>query len=95
VAVNCLCPGFNVTGLGRELWFATPLERLLKWLKIGDPARGAGIVVRLANAPAFAGMTGGYYSVTNAKPLVPVAPGGDQQAQKALWQATAQRLVAR
>jgi NAD(P)-dependent dehydrogenase (short-subunit alcohol dehydrogenase family) len=94
VAVNCLCPGFNVTGLGRELWFATPLERLLKWLKIGDPARGAGIVVRLASAPAFAEVTGGYYSVNNAKPLVPVAPGGDQQAQTALWQATAQRAAA-
>jgi NAD(P)-dependent dehydrogenase (short-subunit alcohol dehydrogenase family) len=94
VAVNCLCPGFNVTGLARELWFATPLERLLKWLKIGDPARGAGIVVRLASAPAFAEVTGGYYSVNNAKPLVPVAPGGDQQAQTALWQATAQRAAA-
>ena len=94
VAANCLCPGFNVTGLGRELWFATPLERLLKWLKIGDPARGAGITVRLATDPAFAEVTGGYYSVTNAKPLVPVAPGSDQQAQTALWQATAQRIAA-
>jgi NAD(P)-dependent dehydrogenase (short-subunit alcohol dehydrogenase family) len=27
VAVNCLCPGFNVTGLGRDLWFAATLER--------------------------------------------------------------------
>jgi len=94
VAVNCLCPGFNVTGLGRELWFATPLERLLKWLRIGDPARGAGIIVRLASDSAFAKMTGGYYSVANAKPLVPVAPGGDQQMQTALWQATAQRVAA-
>lgn len=94
VAVNCLCPGFNVTGLGRELWFATPLERLLKWLKIGDPARGAGIIVRLASDPAFAEMMGGYYSVANGKPLVPAAPGGDQQAQKALWQATVQRIAA-
>ncbi len=27
VVANCLDPGFNVTGLGRELWFAAPLER--------------------------------------------------------------------
>src|SRR5882757_1269829 len=94
VAVNCLCPGFNVTGLGRELRFAAPLERLLKWLKIGDPARGASIIVRLASDPAFTEVTGGYYSVNNAKPLAPVAPGGDRPAQQALWQATAQRIAA-
>nr|WP_082699642.1 SDR family NAD(P)-dependent oxidoreductase [Novosphingobium barchaimii] len=35
VAVNCLCPGFNVTGLGRELGFARPLAWLLK--KLGGP----------------------------------------------------------
>jgi NAD(P)-dependent dehydrogenase (short-subunit alcohol dehydrogenase family) len=94
VAVNCLCPGFNVTGLGRELWFAAPLERLLTWLKIGNPERGAGIIVRLASDPAFADVTGGYFSVKNARPLVPVAPGADRQAQQALWQATAERVAA-
>jgi NAD(P)-dependent dehydrogenase (short-subunit alcohol dehydrogenase family) len=94
VTVNCLCPGFNVTGLGRELWFAAPLERLLTWLKIGNPERGAGIIVRLASDPAFADVTGGYFSVSDARPLVPVAPGADRQAQQALWQATAERVAA-
>jgi NAD(P)-dependent dehydrogenase (short-subunit alcohol dehydrogenase family) len=94
VAVNCLCPGFNVTGLGRDLWFAAPLERVLTWLKIGNPERGAGIIVRLAGDPSFAAVTGGYYSVNGARPLVPVAPGADPQAQQALWQATAERLAA-
>ncbi|MDR3489655.1 MAG: hypothetical protein P4M05_32795 [Bradyrhizobium sp.] len=28
-AVNCLCPGFNVTGLGRELSLARPLATAL------------------------------------------------------------------
>jgi NAD(P)-dependent dehydrogenase (short-subunit alcohol dehydrogenase family) len=93
VAVNCLCPGFNVTGLGRELWFAAPLQRLLAWLKIGDPERGAGIIVRLASDAAFADVTGGYFSVSDARPLVPVAPGADRQAQQALWQATAERVA--
>jgi NAD(P)-dependent dehydrogenase (short-subunit alcohol dehydrogenase family) len=93
VAVNCLCPGFNVTGLGRELWFATPLQRLLAWLGIGDPERGASIIVRLASEPAFADVTGGYFSVKDARPLVPVAPGAVQQAQHALWHATVERLA--
>jgi NAD(P)-dependent dehydrogenase (short-subunit alcohol dehydrogenase family) len=94
VTVNCLCPGFNVTGLGRELWFAAPLERLLTWLKIGNPERGADIIVRLASDPAFADVTGGYFSVKDARPLIPVAPGTDRQAQQALWQATAERVAA-
>jgi NAD(P)-dependent dehydrogenase (short-subunit alcohol dehydrogenase family) len=94
VAVNCLCPGFNVTGLGRELSFAAPLERLLTWLRIGNPERGARIIVRLASDPAFAEVTGGYFSVKDARPLVPVAPGADRQAQQALWQATAERVAA-
>jgi NAD(P)-dependent dehydrogenase (short-subunit alcohol dehydrogenase family) len=94
VAVNCLCPGFNVTGLGRELSFAAPLERLLTWLKIGNPERGASIIVRLASDPAFAEVTGGYFSVKDARPLVPVAPGADRQAQQTLWQATTERVAA-
>jgi NAD(P)-dependent dehydrogenase (short-subunit alcohol dehydrogenase family) len=94
VAVNCLCPGFNVTGLGRELWFAAPLERLLTWLKVGNPERGAGIIVSLASDPAFAGVTGGYFSVSDARRLTPVAPGDDPQALQALWQATAERVAA-
>ncbi|WP_158817739.1 SDR family NAD(P)-dependent oxidoreductase [Methylocapsa sp. S129] len=94
VAVNCLCPGFNVTGLGRELWFAAPLERLLAWLKIGNPERGAGIIARLASDPAFAAVTGGYFSVKDTRPIVPAAPGADPQARQMLWQATAERVAA-
>jgi NAD(P)-dependent dehydrogenase (short-subunit alcohol dehydrogenase family) len=94
VAVNCLCPGFNVTGLGRELSFAAPLEQLLTWLRIGNPERGASIIVRLASDPAFAEVTGGYFSVKDARPLFPVAPGADRQAQQALWQATTERVAA-
>jgi len=94
VAVNCLCPGFNVTGLGRELWFAAPLERLLTRLKIGNPERGGGIIVRLANDPAFAEVTGGYFSVRDMLLLVPVTSGADPEAQQALWQATGERVAA-
>jgi len=94
VTANCLCPGFNVTGLGRELRFAAPLERLLTWLKVGNPERGAGIIVRLASDPAFADITGGYFSVTDARALVPVSPGDDTKAQHDLWRATAERVAA-
>lgn len=47
VTVNALNPGFNVTGLGRELWFASALEHILKFLHIGDPRKGADIIIRL------------------------------------------------
>jgi NAD(P)-dependent dehydrogenase (short-subunit alcohol dehydrogenase family) len=94
VTANCLCPGFNVTGLGRELWFAAPLERLLTWLGVGKPERGAGIIVRLASDPTFANITGGYFSVTDGRPLVPASPGDDPKAQHDLWRATAERVAA-
>ena len=89
VAVNCLDPGFNVTGLGRELSFAALLERVLRWLKIGDPRRGAGIIVRLASDPKFANISGGYFSVQHAKSLEPVAPANSLEARLELWRLTA------
>ncbi|MFF9563677.1 SDR family NAD(P)-dependent oxidoreductase [Leifsonia sp. NPDC014704] len=94
VTANCLDPGFNVTGLGRELRFAAPLERVLRLLRIGDPARGAGLIVRLATDPAFAGRTGEYYSVGSAKPLTPAHPSGDVEWQQRLWAETERLLGA-
>lgn len=93
VTATCLDPGFNVTGLGRELGFAAPLERLLRLLHIGDPSRGAGLIVRLATDPAFAGRTGEYYTVRHTRRLEPAAPAGDREWQARLWAET-ERLVA-
>jgi NAD(P)-dependent dehydrogenase (short-subunit alcohol dehydrogenase family) len=93
VTANALCPGFNVTGLGRELGFAAALQRVLRALHIGDPARGAGIIVRLATDPEFRGKTGGYFSIKQARPLMPVPPGGEPVLQKQLWTQTAQLLA--
>jgi NAD(P)-dependent dehydrogenase (short-subunit alcohol dehydrogenase family) len=93
VTVNALCPGFNVTGLGRELWFAGILGRLLTFAGVDDPRRGAGIIVRLATDPELAGKTGGYYSVNNNGPVAPVEPGGDIELQKKLWDLTEGLLV--
>ncbi|MBB4836995.1 NAD(P)-dependent dehydrogenase (short-subunit alcohol dehydrogenase family) [Sphingomonas kyeonggiensis] len=95
VAVNCLDPGFNVTGLGRELSFAPLLERVLTRLGIGDPGRGAGIIVRLADDAEFAGVTGGYFSVKGARPLRPVPPADDEGARLALWEITREVLADR
>src|SRR5260221_4297430 len=78
VAVSCCCPGFNVTGLGRELPFAGLLTRILTRLRIGDPRRGAGIIVRLATDSAFAGVTGGFFAVEDAAPLDCPEAGRDE-----------------
>ncbi|WP_328610612.1 SDR family NAD(P)-dependent oxidoreductase [Amycolatopsis sp. NBC_00345] len=89
VTANCCDPGFNVSGLGRELPFAGALERILKTLRIGDPRRGAGIITRLATDPAFAETTSGYFSVKDAKPLLCPEPGRSEKIQAELWEATA------
>ncbi|WP_426419727.1 SDR family NAD(P)-dependent oxidoreductase [Bradyrhizobium genosp. A] len=92
VAVNCLDPGFNVTGLGRDLPFSGILARALTALRIGSPERGASLIYKLATDPAVANTTGGYYTVRQTNPIVPVAPGGDPDAQQELWAATAKIL---
>ncbi|MEB1530521.1 SDR family NAD(P)-dependent oxidoreductase [Xanthomonas sp. WHRI 7945] len=91
VAANCLCPGFNVTGLGRELGFARPLARLLHGLDIGNPQRGADGIVRLAIDPAFGSQTGAYVTA-NARPLAPWGPANSDAARRHLWDATAKIL---
>jgi NAD(P)-dependent dehydrogenase (short-subunit alcohol dehydrogenase family) len=92
VAVNCLCPGFNVTGLGRELGFSRPLAAVLNWLSIGNPKRGAGIIVQLAIDPEFGQRSGEYVSVKNAHPLTPVAPADSEEARRQLWDSTSKTL---
>lgn len=88
ISVNALNPGFNVTGLGRELRFAAVLERLLKLFRIGDPRRGAEIMTRLITDSRYQGVTGGYFNVGTGSPITPVHPGGDTAMQKKLWNAT-------
>lgn len=92
ITVNALNPGFNVTGLGRELWFASTLERILKFLHIGDPCRGADIITRLAVEPKYEGVTGGYFNVGTGKPIIPIYPGGDKYMESKLWSDTKELL---
>ncbi|OOM80898.1 SDR family NAD(P)-dependent oxidoreductase [Clostridium sp. BL-8] len=88
VTVNALNPGFNVTGLGRELWFATVLERILKLLHIGDPRKGADIILRLAIDHQYNGVTGGYFNVGTGNAIIPIYPGNDELMQNKLWNET-------
>lgn len=88
VIVNALNPGFNVTGLGRELWFAPLLERILKFFHIGDPHKGAEIITRLAIDPRYNGVTGGYFNVVTGKPIIPIYPGDNKVIQNKLWSDT-------
>ena len=88
VTANCCDPGFNTTGLGRELPFAGALESALRALRVGDPRRGAAIITRLATDPGFETRTGGYFSVRDAKPLECPEPGRSEGKQRELWTAT-------
>jgi hypothetical protein len=92
VVANCLDPGFNVTGLGRELPGAARLERILRFLGIGGPERGAAIITRLATDPQFAAVTGRYFS-RNGDLIQPSPPGADKRLQGLLWDET-ERLLA-
>ncbi|MEK4663003.1 SDR family NAD(P)-dependent oxidoreductase [Priestia sp. FSL H7-0729] len=92
IRVNALNPGFNVTGLGRELWFASVLERILTFLHIGDPRRGADIITRLAVEPKYGEVSGGYFNVGNGESIVPIHPGGDEGMQNRLWMVTTQLM---
>jgi NAD(P)-dependent dehydrogenase (short-subunit alcohol dehydrogenase family) len=95
VTANALNPGFNVTGLGRELGFSSVLSKILKTMHIGDPRKGADIIVRLASDPQYQGVTGGYFNVGTGKSIVPIYPGGDSTMQGKLWEATKSLLEQR
>ncbi|MEN1882825.1 SDR family NAD(P)-dependent oxidoreductase [Streptomyces mirabilis] len=75
VAVTCCCPGFNATGLGRELPLAGALERALTALGVGNPQHGADI---------------SYFAARTAKPLRCPEIGRGEAVQRALWEATAE-----
>ncbi|GAA2351347.1 SDR family NAD(P)-dependent oxidoreductase [Streptomyces cuspidosporus] len=92
VTANSCDPGFNTTGLGRDLPGAGVLEKVLTRAGIGDPRRGAGIIVRLATDPAFATVTGGYFSVKEARPLECPSPGRSAETRRELWEETS-RLI--
>lgn len=93
ISVNALNPGFNVTGLGRELRFASVIERILKLLRLGDPRRGTDIIIRLIVEPKYEKVSGGYFNVGTGNSIEPVSPGGDLAMQKKLWKVTQDLLA--
>ncbi len=92
VTANCCDPGFNTTGLGRDLPFAGLLESLLHAMRIGDPRLGAGIIVGLATDPAFVETTCGYFSVKDAARLPCPESGRSKGIQDDLWETMASLL---
>ena len=92
VVANCLDPGFNVTGLGRDLRLARPLELLLTRLRIGDPRRGAGLIVHLATHPSYGNVSGRYVTVRGPREITPAAPADDPAARRRLWNVTEELL---
>jgi NAD(P)-dependent dehydrogenase (short-subunit alcohol dehydrogenase family) len=89
VTANCCDPGFNVTGLGRDLPFAGAIEKALHASRVGDPRRGAAIIVRLATDAAFTNGTSGYFAAKNAAALTCPEAGRSPELQKTLWETTA------
>jgi NAD(P)-dependent dehydrogenase (short-subunit alcohol dehydrogenase family) len=90
--VTAIDPGFNVTGLGRELGFSTALGKILGWLHIGDPNRGAEILVRMTSVANPGATSGLYFTVKDKRPIEPVSPGNDIGMQKSLWNETEKLL---
>ncbi|AWV32821.1 SDR family NAD(P)-dependent oxidoreductase [Paenibacillus odorifer] len=88
ISVHALNPGFNVTGLGRELWFSSMLKHLLNFFRIGDPRKGAEIIIRLMTDPKYQESSGGYFNVVTGNPIVPVQPGGERVMENKLWNDT-------
>lgn len=93
ITALCLDPGFNVTGLGREVRGAAAIERVLRMLRIGDPRRGADLIVRLATDLSFHGRTGEYWTVRGPRAIRPVAPGDDPALHAELWEHTERILL--
>lgn len=93
VTANALNPGFNNTGLGRDLRISSVLGKVLKNLNIGDPKRGADIIVRLALDSEYERVTGGYFNVGTGDKIDPIYPGKDVSMQQRLWNDTKELLL--
>ena len=93
VTANALNPGFNNTGLGRDLRISSVLGKILKILNIGDPKRGADIIVRLALDSEYESVTGGYFNVGTGDNIDPIYPGKDVSMQQRLWNVTKELLL--
>ncbi|MEV5114371.1 SDR family NAD(P)-dependent oxidoreductase [Peribacillus frigoritolerans] len=93
VTANALNPGFNNTGLGRELRISSVLGKVLEFLNIGDPKRGADIIVRLALDSEYGRVTGGYFNVGTGDKIDPIYPGKDVSMQQSLWNDTKELLL--
>ncbi|MDS9998020.1 SDR family NAD(P)-dependent oxidoreductase [Bacillus atrophaeus] len=93
VITNAINPGFNNTGLGRDLRLSTVLGKFLKLINVGNPKRGADIIIRLAFDPEYERVTGGYFNVGTGAKIDPIYPGKDVFKQQRLWNNTKELLL--
>ncbi|MEY8731988.1 hypothetical protein AB9M92_06885 [Peribacillus frigoritolerans] len=80
-------------GLGRDLRISSVLGKVLEFLNIGDPKRGADIIVRLALDSEYERVTGGYFNVGTGDKIDPIFPGKDVSMQQSLWNDTKELLL--
>lgn len=93
ITALCLDPGFNVTGLGREVRGAATIERILRALRIGEANKGADLIVQLAIHPGYQDRNGEYWAVRGPRAIQPAPPGDDPKLQKELWRHTERILL--
>lgn len=93
ITALCLDPGFNVTGLGREVRGAAAIERILTALRIGDPRRGADLIVQLATGSDRQYRSGEYWTVRGPRVIQPTAPARGPRMQQQLWRDTERLLL--
>ena len=93
VTVNCLHPGFVMTGFGQSGDMTGPMGFGLKFARLFGlrPRRGARTIVYLASAPEVADVSGEYF--VKKKVRQPTAAAQDPEAARRLWEVS-ERLVA-
>jgi len=93
MAVVALCPGFNVTGLGRDLSFSKLLAKILNFFNIGNPQKGADLIVHLTLDEPWSALNGAYYSVKAKQPIAPITIATNPEIQQLLWYETEKLLA--
>jgi len=93
IAVVALCPGFNVTGLGRDLSFSKPLAKILNFFNIGNPQKGADLIVHLTLDEPWSALNGAYYSAKAKQPISPITIATTPEIQQLLWHETEKLLA--
>ena len=64
----------------------------MNFLHIGDPNKGADIIIHLAVESQYNGVSGGYFNVGTGNSIIPIYPGGNITMENKLWNDTKELL---